>query len=274
MQPERVAIVGAGIGGLTLALCLHRAGIACRVYEPGRRSGRSASASTCCRTRPPSWQRSASLPSSSGWRRHARGGVLQPLRPARLRRAPRGAGPATRRRSSRSTAATCRRVLLAAVRDRIGVERWSPATLASASTPMAPMRSACAFAIRAARRCPRSWRRWRSAATASTRRFARQRYPDEGPPRWSGVNMWRGVTRMRALPERRDDGPGRLASVGKMVIYPIRNDIDVAGPAARQLGRRARGEGAGGRDWSAAAGWATSSLRSPTGTSTGSMSPR
>ena len=33
MQPERVAIVGAGIGGLTLALCLHRAGIACRVYE-------------------------------------------------------------------------------------------------------------------------------------------------------------------------------------------------------------------------------------------------
>jgi len=32
MQPERVAIVGAGIGGLTLALCLHRAGIACRVY--------------------------------------------------------------------------------------------------------------------------------------------------------------------------------------------------------------------------------------------------
>jgi 2-polyprenyl-6-methoxyphenol hydroxylase-like FAD-dependent oxidoreductase len=27
-----VVIVGAGIGGLTLALCLERAGIACRVY--------------------------------------------------------------------------------------------------------------------------------------------------------------------------------------------------------------------------------------------------
>ena len=33
MTAERVAIVGAGIGGLTLALCLQRAGIACRVYE-------------------------------------------------------------------------------------------------------------------------------------------------------------------------------------------------------------------------------------------------
>jgi len=30
---DEVAIVGAGIGGLTLALALHRAGVACRVYE-------------------------------------------------------------------------------------------------------------------------------------------------------------------------------------------------------------------------------------------------
>src|SRR5688572_33440976 len=33
MSAARVAIVGAGIGGLTLALFLHRAGIACRVFE-------------------------------------------------------------------------------------------------------------------------------------------------------------------------------------------------------------------------------------------------
>ena len=32
-DPGSVAIVGGGIGGLTLALALHRAGITCRVFE-------------------------------------------------------------------------------------------------------------------------------------------------------------------------------------------------------------------------------------------------
>ena len=33
MNDKQVIILGAGIGGLTLALSLHQAGIACRVYE-------------------------------------------------------------------------------------------------------------------------------------------------------------------------------------------------------------------------------------------------
>jgi 2-polyprenyl-6-methoxyphenol hydroxylase-like FAD-dependent oxidoreductase len=44
-----VVIIGAGIGGLTLGLMLHRAGISCRIYEATPRSGRSVSASTSCR---------------------------------------------------------------------------------------------------------------------------------------------------------------------------------------------------------------------------------
>jgi 2-polyprenyl-6-methoxyphenol hydroxylase-like FAD-dependent oxidoreductase len=57
----------------------------------------------------------------------------------------------------------------------------------------------------------------------------RQLYPEEGPPRYSGINMWRGVTA----------GPpfftgasmvrvGWLAT-GKLVVYPIRNYIDSRG---------------------------------------------
>ena len=35
-----VLIIGAGIGGLTLGLMLHRAGIDCRVFEVASSSGR------------------------------------------------------------------------------------------------------------------------------------------------------------------------------------------------------------------------------------------
>ena len=142
----------------------------------------------------------------------ARGGVLQPLRPARLHRARgtlrrlrdaaaldpsrRPAGRAARRRCRRASAADAVVTGHACVGvDADGARRGAPAP----------------FAIPQARRCPRSRRRSRSAATASTRRFAASCIPHEGPPRWSGVNMWRGVTAARAVPERRDHGPRRLA---------------------------------------------------------------
>ena len=60
----------------------------------------------------------------------------------------------------------------------------------------------------------------------------RQFYPHEGPPRYSGYNMWRGVTVWpRFLTGASMVRAGWLAT-GKMVIYPIRNDVDAEG---RQL---------------------------------------
>jgi 5-methylphenazine-1-carboxylate 1-monooxygenase len=61
----------------------------------------------------------------------------------------------------------------------------------------------------------------------------RQLYPGEGPPRFQGINMWRGVTRME--PYLGGDTVvrvGALFRTGKLAIYPIRNDIDADG---RQL---------------------------------------
>ena len=60
----------------------------------------------------------------------------------------------------------------------------------------------------------------------------RQFYPDEGEPIYSGVNMWRGVTRWPAIL-----GGAAMIRVGwfaiaKLVIYPIRNAVDGEG---RQL---------------------------------------
>jgi 2-polyprenyl-6-methoxyphenol hydroxylase-like FAD-dependent oxidoreductase len=60
----------------------------------------------------------------------------------------------------------------------------------------------------------------------------KQLYPNEGPPKYSGINMWRGVTRWKPFMSG-----ASMIRVGwhhpaKLLIYPIRNDIDAEG---RQL---------------------------------------
>lgn len=60
----------------------------------------------------------------------------------------------------------------------------------------------------------------------------KQFFPDEGDPLYSGVNMWRGVTRWKPFL-----AGANMTRVGwltpcKLVIYPIRNDVDAEG---RQL---------------------------------------
>jgi 2-polyprenyl-6-methoxyphenol hydroxylase-like FAD-dependent oxidoreductase len=60
----------------------------------------------------------------------------------------------------------------------------------------------------------------------------RQLHPDEGAPRYSGVNMWRGVSVWpRILTGASMIRAGWLAT-GKMVIYPIADNVDGEG---RQL---------------------------------------
>ena len=57
-------------------------------------------------------------------------------------------------------------------------------------------------------------------------------HPDEGPPAYQGINMWRGVTRMKPCLSGASMIIAGWLEVGKMVIYPIRNAVDAQG---RQL---------------------------------------
>jgi 2-polyprenyl-6-methoxyphenol hydroxylase-like FAD-dependent oxidoreductase len=59
-----------------------------------------------------------------------------------------------------------------------------------------------------------------------------QFFPDEGPPVYSGVNMWRGVTRWPSFLTGASMVRAGWLATGKMVIYPIRENIDDQG---RQL---------------------------------------
>jgi 5-methylphenazine-1-carboxylate 1-monooxygenase len=59
----------------------------------------------------------------------------------------------------------------------------------------------------------------------------KQLFPGEGEPRYSGVNMWRGVTRWKPILSGASMVRAGWLSHGKMVIYPIRP----AGPDGLQL---------------------------------------
>jgi 2-polyprenyl-6-methoxyphenol hydroxylase-like FAD-dependent oxidoreductase len=60
----------------------------------------------------------------------------------------------------------------------------------------------------------------------------RRLYPNEGPPRYSGINMWRGVT--RAKPFLTGASMVRIGwlNTAKVLVYPIRDHVDAEG---RQL---------------------------------------
>lgn len=59
-----------------------------------------------------------------------------------------------------------------------------------------------------------------------------QLYPGEGEPRYSGINMWRGVTRWKPVLSGATFVRAGWLKGGKLVHYPIRNNIDAQG---RQL---------------------------------------
>jgi 5-methylphenazine-1-carboxylate 1-monooxygenase len=57
----------------------------------------------------------------------------------------------------------------------------------------------------------------------------KQLYPNEGPPKYSGINMWRGVTRWKPFLSG-----ASMIRIGwhhpaKLLIYPIRNNVDANG---------------------------------------------
>jgi 5-methylphenazine-1-carboxylate 1-monooxygenase len=225
-DPREILIVGAGVGGLTLALALHQAGIPCRVFEQvaelrplgvginvlphgaaelARLGLEDALAAVAVAT-----QESAFF---------NRFGQLIWREPAG-----RAAGFAHPQFSIHR--GDLQQVLLDAVRERLGAEAvcagWH-CLGAEADATGVSLRFRDRPAVRGAAAI---------ACDGIHSTLRKQFYPHEGPPRYSGYNMWRGVTVWpRFLTGATMVRAGWLAT-GKMVIYPIRNDVDGQG---RQL---------------------------------------
>lgn len=223
---DEVLVAGAGVGGLTLALALHQAGIPCRVFEsvPELRA-----IGVGINVLPHGAAELARLGLEDALARVAvstqesaffnRFGQLIWREPAG-----RAAGFAHPQFSIHR--GDLHRVLLEAARERLGADRvltgWhclgaeqDAQGVTARFRDREPVRGAVLIACDGIHSAIR-----------------KQFYPHEGAPRYSGYNMWRGVTVWpKFLTGASMVRAGWLAT-GKMVIYPIRNDVDGEG---RQL---------------------------------------
>ena len=230
MSDDTVLIVGAGIGGLTLALGLHGAGIRCRVYE--------ATPEIL-----PLGVGINVLPHATAVLREL--GVLDALE--RVAVVTREAAffnrfgqlvysePAGRWAGHDAPQLSIHRadlhdVLLAAVQARLGA-----ASVVTGHACVGVEKDAGSAHARARFRSPSGEPLGEVEAAVVVAcdgihsAVRRQLYPDEGPPRYSGVNMWRGVAAHAPFLSGATMVRAGWLTVGKMVIYPIRNDIDGAG---------------------------------------------
>jgi 2-polyprenyl-6-methoxyphenol hydroxylase-like FAD-dependent oxidoreductase len=231
-SPHEVIVVGAGIGGLTLGLMLHRAGIPCRIFEAAselRAVGvginilphatkelsslglEPALARVAVATQEASffnrfgqliYREPLGRAAGYDWPQFSihRGDLQLVLRDAFVARA-----------GAERLRAGWRAVRVDQDETGATVHFEQPETRAS----LPPQRAALVVACDGIHSLLR-----------------KQLYPAEGEPRYSGVNMWRGVTRWRPFLSGAGMTRAGWLATGKMVIYPIRNAIDAEG---RQL---------------------------------------
>ncbi|HET9093080.1 MAG TPA: flavin-dependent oxidoreductase [Acidimicrobiales bacterium] len=80
----------------------------------------------------------------------------------------------------------------------------------------------------------------------------RQLHPDEGPPKYSGYNMWRGVTVWEPILSGASMVRAGWLAGGKLVIYPIRDAVDSEGRQLANWVAEIAGPMRAERDWNRA----------------------
>jgi 5-methylphenazine-1-carboxylate 1-monooxygenase len=219
---DEVIIVGAGIGGLTLGLTLHQAGIECRIFEsvPELRA-----IGVGINLLPHATRELASLGLEAELARVAietRDATFFNRFGQLIYQEPLGRAAGYGHPQFSIHRGDLQMVLLEAFRARAGagrvisnahclgiVQDERGVTVSFSDGPGGKER----FTVRGSVAI---------ACDGINSAVRKQFFPDEGEPRYSGVNMWRGVTRWKPILSGASMVRAGWLSHGKMVIYPIR----------------------------------------------------
>jgi 5-methylphenazine-1-carboxylate 1-monooxygenase len=219
---DDILIVGAGIGGLTLGLALHNSGIPCRIFES---AAEIRPVGVGINLLPHATKELAALGLEADLARAAiatedatffnRFGQL-------IYREPLGRPAGYEHPQFSIHRGDLQRVLLDAFRTRAGHDRLVTShhctsvdqdeTGVSVHFADGPGGASCGTVPG----------RIAIACDGINSAVRKQYYPGEGEPRYSGVNMWRGVTRWKPMLSGASMVRAGWLSHGKMVIYPIR----------------------------------------------------
>jgi 5-methylphenazine-1-carboxylate 1-monooxygenase len=213
---DDILIVGGGIGGLTLGLSLHAANIPCRVFES---APEIRAVGVGVNLLPHATRELAALGLEADLARVAiatkdstffnRFGQL-------IYQEPLGLAAGYDQPQFSIHRGDLQMVLLEAFKSRVGAERiltGHHCTAIEQDDTGVTLHFASGQSVRG---------RAAVACDGISSVIRKQFFPDEGEPRYSGVNMWRGVTRWKPILSGASMTRAGWLSHGKMVIYPIR----------------------------------------------------
>jgi 2-polyprenyl-6-methoxyphenol hydroxylase-like FAD-dependent oxidoreductase len=227
-----IIIVGGGIGGLTLALLLHRAGIGCRVYE---QAPEIRPLGVGINILPHASRELARLGLESELTRVSvltREAVFYNRFGQLIYREPLGRYAGYDDPQYSIHRSELHKVLFAAATERLGADRvftgWKCVGVTQDSS------AATAHYCNAVSGEALPDQRGDAVVACDGLHSAIRKalHPAEGPPLYSGVNMWRGVSLWKPILTGASMIRAGWLANGKMVIYPIANDADGQG---RQL---------------------------------------